>query len=426
MRWGLLGALVALALAPAAQAGGPTLTLGTAEDIVRSSSLVEAKAQMTLLQLAGFRAVRVTSIWKPGELAPGPAERKVLDNVVAAAELSGIRIYVSVFHAGSRTTPLAPEDRAQFASYAAGLARAYPGVRDVIVGNEPNLNRFWLPQYAADGSGASAPAYLSLLAETYDALKAVSRGITVVGGALAPRGADNPYATRHTHSPGLFLRELGQAYRASRRRKPIMDWLAFHPYGEHSSQPPEFRRHPRSKTIGLNDYGKLVKALRQAFDGTRQRGATLPILYAEYGIEAAVPFERADAYTGREHTTTRPVSELTQGNFYRRALALARCQPTVKGFLLFLLTDEPALDRWQSGLLYPDDSPKTSFAAVRDAVTSVRAPGSPCGLPPPPLLPPPGIAVIPPVAVVPPVTPPVEPPPDEPVEPPARLGGLPE
>jgi len=146
MRWGLLGALVALALAPAAQAGGPTLTLGTAEDIVRSSSLVEAKAQMTLLQLAGFRAVRVTSIWKPGELAPGPAERKVLDNVVAAAELSGIRVYVSVFHAGSRTTPLAPEDRAQFASYAAGLARAYPGVRDVIVGNEPNLNRFWLPR----------------------------------------------------------------------------------------------------------------------------------------------------------------------------------------------------------------------------------------------------------------------------------------
>ncbi|MBA2331319.1 MAG: hypothetical protein H0V94_00820, partial [Actinobacteria bacterium] len=141
MKRAFLGVLAALVLAPVAQAGGPTLTLGAAEDVVRSSSLVEAKAQMTLLQLAGFRAVRVTSIWKPGELSPGAAERLILDNVAAAAKLAGTRGYGSVFPAGSRTTPLAPEDRAQFASYAAGVARAYPSFRDVIVGNEPNLNR---------------------------------------------------------------------------------------------------------------------------------------------------------------------------------------------------------------------------------------------------------------------------------------------
>lgn len=402
------------------------MLVGVADDGPKSVDVVRAKAKLDLMRLAGFDTLRLTTVWAPGQTQPAPVELEGLRTAAAAANIAGVRIVLSVYHAGSRTTPRTPLARRQFSRFAASLARELPTVRHFVIGNEPNLNRFWMPQFTWLGRSRSPADYLALLAPTYDALKAVSRGITVVGGALAPRGADNPYATRHTHSPGLFLRELGQAYRASRRRKPIMDWLAFHPYGEHSSQPPEFRRHPRSKTIGLNDYGKLVKALRQAFDGTRQRGATLPILYAEYGIEAAVPFERADAYTGREHTTTRPVSELTQGNFYRRALALARCQPTVKGFLLFLLTDEPALDRWQSGLLYPDDSPKTSFAAVRDAVTSVRAPGSPCGLPPPPLLPPPGIAVIPPVAVVPPVTLPVEPPPDEPVEPPARLGGLPE
>ncbi len=213
MRRGFLALLAAFVLAPAAHAGGPTLTLGAAEDVVRSSSLVEAKAQMTLLQLAGFRAVRVTSIWKPGELAPSASERRILENVAAAAELANVRVYVSVFHAGSRTTPLTPEDRTQFAAFAADLARTYPSFRDVIVGNEPNLNRFWLPQFAADGSGASAPAYLTLLAETYDALKAVSPGVRVIGGALAPRGVDRPGTGRDTISPTRFIRELGAAYR---------------------------------------------------------------------------------------------------------------------------------------------------------------------------------------------------------------------
>ena len=169
---------------------------------------------MTLLQLAGFRAVRVTSIWKPGELSPSASERRILENVAAAAELANVRVYVSVFHAGSRTTPLTPEDRTQFAAFAADLARTYPSFRDVIVGNEPNLNRFWLPQFAADGSGASAPAYLTLLAETYDALKAVSPGVRVIGGALAPRGVDRPGTGRDTISPTRFIRELGAAYRA--------------------------------------------------------------------------------------------------------------------------------------------------------------------------------------------------------------------
>ena len=371
MRWGLLGALVALALAPAAQAGGPTLTLGTAEDIVRSSSLVEAKAQMTLLQLAGFRAVRVTSIWKPGELAPGPAERKVLDNVVAAAELSGIRVYVSVFHAGSRTTPLAPEDRAQFASYAAGLARAYPSVRDVIVGNEPNLNRFWLPQYAADGSGASAPAYLSLLAETYDALKAVSPDVRVIGGALAPRGVDRPGTGRDTISPTRFTRELGVAYRASGRPLPVMDVFAFHPYADNSSRSPEL---PPSDPdhLGLVDYPKLVALLGEAFDGTAQAGSTLPILYDEFGVEATIPTEKASLYSGTEPATTRPVTEATQAAYYRRALQLAFCQPNVTGMLLFHSHDETALSAWQSGLYYADGSPKSSLAPVRDALAATR------------------------------------------------------
>ena len=54
---------------------------------------------------------------------------------------------------------------------------------------------------APDGGDAAAAAYEQLLAETYDALKDVDADLTVVGGGLAPRGGDDPNASRQTHSP---------------------------------------------------------------------------------------------------------------------------------------------------------------------------------------------------------------------------------
>ena len=90
----------------------------------------------------------------------------MLRNVEAAARLSGVKVYVSVYHPGSRTTPLELSDQTDFARYAAALATAIPTFDDIIVGNEPNLNRFWLPQFGLNGANASAPAYLQLLGRT--------------------------------------------------------------------------------------------------------------------------------------------------------------------------------------------------------------------------------------------------------------------
>src|SRR5205085_7843308 len=111
---------------------------------------------------------------------------------------------------------------------------------------------------------------------------------------------------------------------------------------------PDFA-HPYSTAIGLGDYAKLVSLLTQAFDGTAQRGSTLPILYDEYGVETQVPPAKAPLYTGTEPATTRPVDEATQARFYEQALAMAFCEPTVLGVLLFHVQDEPGLAQWQSG-----------------------------------------------------------------------------
>jgi hypothetical protein len=369
LRAAFAAALVTAAglLAPAVAEAGPGMVVGAVEDDARSTSLVEAETRMELLRVSGFRAVRITSFWNPGERTPASNELEVLENAATAAERNGVRLYVTVMSPGSRTTPLTAEARGEFSAYAAAIARQVPAVRHVIVANEPNLNRFWLPQFALDGSNAASPAYLDLLAETYDALKAVSASVRVYGGAVSPRGSDRPGGSRPTHSPTVFIRDLGLAYRASGRTRPVMDAFVIHPYGDNSSQPPTFA-HPLSTTITIADYGKLVALLGEAFDGTAQRGSDLPIVYGEYGVESQIPESKAGLYTGTEPTTTRPVPEETQAAYYQQALALAYCQPNVGAMLIFLSRDERARPTWQSGVYYVDGTAKSSLARVTDAL----------------------------------------------------------
>lgn len=361
----VLLAVVALT-APGVASAGPGLVVGAVEDDVRASSAVEAEAKMSAFRLSGFRAVRLTSYWRPGLTRPSDDELQTLRVVGEAAARHGVRVYVTVMSPGSATTPLTDEARAAFAAFAAAIVRSAP-IDHVVVGNEPNLNRFWLPQFSVDGSSAAPRDYLTLLAAVYDALKAASPEVRVYGGAVSPRGSDRPGGVRPTHSPTRFVQELGTAYRASGRTQPVMDAFVIHPYADNSSQSPA-TAHPNTTTIGVADYPKLVALLGEAFDGTAQRGSELPILYGEFGVESDIPAAKASLYTGTEPATTRPVDETTQAAYYRQALALAFCQPTVAGVLLFLSRDERARPGWQSGIHYVDGTPKSSRPRVTEAL----------------------------------------------------------
>src|ERR671934_2225973 len=257
---------------------------------------------MDVAQLGGFDTIRLTTQWTGGAAVPD-AELTALRNAIDAANFRGIRIFIAIFPASSAYTPLTDTARADFASYAAGIVRAFPTVNDFVVGNEPNNNYYWQPQFNADGSDAAAQGYLQLLAQTYDAIKAVRPSATVIGGALSPRGGDVASSARPTHSPTAFIRDLGAAYRASGRSTPIMDAFDQHVYEDYSAMPPSFE-HPNSTTIAVSDYGKLVSLLGQAFDGTAQSGSTLPIFYGEYGVESIIPDAKAGIYTGTEPTST--------------------------------------------------------------------------------------------------------------------------
>jgi hypothetical protein len=362
--------LATLAVTPAAPAS-LTMYMGAAEDEGRNVNPLVAAQKLELAQAAGFQAIRVTAIWTPGLSSIPPDQLEALRSVAAAGVFYGIKIVVTVMPFGSSVTPLTPRARAEFASFAADLVKSTT-IREVIVGNEPNLNRYWMPQFGPKGEDVAAPGYVAMLAEAYDAIKDIDPTTFVLGGSVSPRGGDDPTSTRHTHSPTAFIADMGLAYRASGRTTPIMDGFAFHPYGESSSTPPDFL-HPRSTSIGLGDYPKLVSLLGHAFNGTPQQGSKLPIVYDEYGIDSQIPARKATLYHGREPATTRPISEGLQAQRYSQALLMAACQPTVRGFLIFHVTDETDYNRWQSGLYYADGTPKTSRAPVRQTIDQVQA-----------------------------------------------------
>ncbi len=371
----LLAALAGALPSPACPA--PTrpkpLLVGAAEDAAKDGGAIAADAKMSLAALAGFDTIRVTSIWHPGEREIDPGEQATLQAVADSAALHGIRLIVSVYPFGSRTVPQYATTRAQFAAYAASVPRLVPSIRYVIVGNEPNLNRFWMPQFTKAGLDAAASSYLGLLAQTYDAIKAAAPGTVVIGGSLAPRGSDNPKLVRATHSPTRFILDLGAAYRRSHRTRPVMDWFSIHPYLDRSSLAPTFA-HPRTTTISVADYGKLVSLLGRAFDGTHQRGSTLPILYDEFGVQTSAPTDKRQLYANHELPSAGDaVDETTQGRYYRQALELAACQKNVVGLLFFHVSDEADLDRWQSGVYYADDSAKSDLPVVKSAAVAARA-----------------------------------------------------
>ena len=355
--------------------------MGAAEDEGRNADPQVAMAKMQLAKAAGFDTIRVTALWSAPMSAVPNDQLQALQSIAAAGVFLNIRIVATVMPVGSRATPLTAAARTQFGRFAADLVRRVPTIREYIVGNEPNLNRYWLPQFGPNGEDVAASSYVQLLARAYDLMKAAAPDVFIDGGSVSPRGIDRPGTGRDTHSPTAFITDMGTAYRALKRNKPIMDGFAFHPYGENSSTPPTLV-HTSGTSLGLADYPKLVALLGRAFDGTAQKGSKLPILYDEYGVDSQIPVAKRSFYGGTEPATTKPVTEGVQAAYYDEALRMAACQPTVRGFLIFHVTDENDYNRWQSGVYYADGTPKSTLAPVKASMNAVRTGAYECGEPP--------------------------------------------
>jgi hypothetical protein len=371
----LVCALAALASAAPAAAD---LSVGVADD---GGKIADDRGLWFLSQMReiGLQENRVTVFWDPDN-PTAIHEQERLDRYIANASAHGVRIVLLISPGRARALAGSRTAVNQFVSFVAQVARTYPQVKDIAVGNEPNQPRFWQPQYSSSGKSLACGAYERVLAQAYDALKAVARDITVIGVSLSPRGSDNPFASVNSStSPVRCIRDIGLAYRASGRKRPIMDELGFHPH------PNSYRDTHlvgyRWPNAGTSNLARIKQAIWDAFRGTAQptfaeagrpvsRAGLPPLRFRlnEVGWQVPIPPSSAHAYYGRE-SVARLADERRQADTYAALVPYFACDPSVRSMLYYGLVDEPDLDRWQAGLIRADESRRPSFATVRSVLS---------------------------------------------------------
>ena len=372
----VVAVLVAAAGCAAASAAAG-LRVGIAEDATKYADDGGSNFFKSFNDL-GMTANRITVLWDPTDGNDGLtiAEEGFLDRSLPVAAIHGIDVVLSVYPAQARAFAVDTQNRiVLFAQFLQKLAVEYPQVKMFIVGNEPNQPRFMQPQFVRDRKGnyrpVAAATFARVMAASYDALKAVDPEITVVGIGLSPRGNDNPRARSNiSRSPVRFIADLAAAYRKSRRTRPLMDALGFHPYPNSNADP--FVRGYSWPNAGLPNLDRIKQAIWDGFHGTaqpvfgegaREAPGALRLVLDEYGRQAQIISSVRRMYTGRENI--RPVNEATQARMYAQTLRLAACDPTVSDLFFFHLIDETDLDRFQSGLLRADGTPRPSYDAVK-------------------------------------------------------------
>jgi hypothetical protein len=377
-----------------------------------SPAQVDDAAQQ--LEALGADYLRVTAGWSVIAPAPTATQRPgapfdpadpatygngfaALDRAVIAAAGAGLKIEIdigfwaprwAVAHAGpypdrERYNP----DPAQFAAFAAAVARRYsghygdphhagrnlPAVQMLVPWNEPNHPAFLLPQWRNTAGGAARPVaadrYRAMYLAAYDAIKAVAPADKVLLGNLASTTSD---AVGHGGIPPLrFLREMAcvddqlkplTTPECANYRPLPADGIALHPYSNHFGSPAATS--PAPDDVPLADTSRLT-ALLGALKAEGRITSWWPLYDTEYGYETSPP----DPF--QSTTPTQQAQYIGESSF------LAWKDPNTRMFAQFELRDvDPTTGRrakaagtrahwadYQSGLYYADGRAKPAAAA---------------------------------------------------------------
>ncbi|HKH31691.1 MAG TPA: hypothetical protein VKA45_11600 [Gaiellaceae bacterium] len=384
-------ALLACALAAllTATAASAEIAVGVSDDLPIAAPAVAADFYAAM-QDVGLRENRIAVKWDSNAPTAVPNEAGI-ERALAEAGPRGVNVVLSLYPLRPRALTDAPAAPAQFAAWTAIVARRFPSVRDFIVGNEPNVNNFWQPQYGPKAKAISCATYAGVLAASFDALKRVNPAIDVIGVGLSPRGNDNPGARSNPSvSPVRCIRDMGAAYKASKRTRPLMDELSFHPFPNLSTDP--LGRGYQWPNAGLANLDRIKQAVWDAFYATGQpvfpessfgRFGSLSAIAAadslrfrlnEVGWQVEIVPSARGAYFGRENVAT--TDETSQAEIYSQAIPFIACDPAVRSLLFFHLIDDPNLDRWQSGMIRADGTKRPSYESVKAAIART---GGRCG-----------------------------------------------
>jgi hypothetical protein len=368
----VLAALILVGVSSAS----PNARLGPAEFVVGATENqplgFDDGGAVVYGQMASHKlgAIRMSVDYEPSE--PTTVQQlDQLERAITAADERGLLVLLSITPAHPTDVTRGPNGVKKFAAYTALVARAFPSVTDFVIGNEPNLGRFWFPTYNRNKSIAAGASYEAALAASYDALKAVNSEIDVIGLAVSPRGDDRPGSARNTISPVRFIKAVGDAYRKSRRTKPIMDNVALHPYPSANTDPPD--RGASWPNVGVPNLDRAQQAFWDGFKGTAQptfqetgarKAQAVRWILDEAGWQTDT--RKLPGYFGKENTP--PVDEAAQARYYKAIVRRFACDPHVAALLFFHWIDEADRDRLQTGLLRADRTMKPAGNAVKDAI----------------------------------------------------------
>jgi hypothetical protein len=311
----------------------------------------------------GIDAVRLTIPWRLGQNRP-TAEAGIYLHRAATMVARGERIVLAVYGRPWQA-PVDAVQRGHYCSFLKHVLTRIPKIRDVVVWNEANSPAFW-------PIAGGARAYEALLAECWDRLRSLRPAVNLVSSTAA------------RHDPASFMREVGDAYRESGRRRPIVTTFGHNPYPLNAAEPP-WVRHDDPTIVSQSDLPRYLDALREAFSGTGQPlpSPQLPtVWYTENGFQTTVPRTKRQHYDGEE-TDDWAVPPLAapgveswfrdQARQLRDALLLAHCQPEVGAYFNFELIDEERLAGWQSGVMWRDGTRKPSYDPFKAAVGLVQS-----------------------------------------------------
>ncbi len=363
----LCGAAASGRAQPAGSPAAPPIAWGVADDMSKYAD-DGGSWFYGMLQGANLTENRWTLAWDPAN-PTAITELPFVERAAPKAQEAGVHVVLALY-----SKQASQHDPNGFCAWAATVATTVSqwGIHDYIVWNEPNTRLYWVPQKDDSGKDVAAPAYEQLLAKCYDALHAADPLARVIGLGLSPRAS-----TSASTEPLVFLRDVGAAYRASGRRKPIMDQLSIHPYPNPSkpTNPPSIG-YQSTDRFGIPDLARVKQAVWDAFNGTGQPTTLNGLTFRIDEVGWQTDTSTLPQYVNQENVPV--VTEQTQADYLgTMAATYFACDPTVTDVELFLLVDERYRNGkdatgkvvgggWQSGLLTAGgegvSAPKLAYA----------------------------------------------------------------
>jgi hypothetical protein len=362
-----LAAVVAAAIASTASAS-PGLRKGIFDEA--NTLYGDPPRTFPILKELGTRYVRMNLHWggrfgvagvdptvRPTDPNDGQYDWGIYDRAVQYAAENGIQVVFSIVNSppwanGGRAPRFGPTNMTYLRDFAYAAALRYSGtyrrpsdgivlppVRHWLAWNEPN-NPIWLQPQVSRGRFVSPRNYARICNAIVTGVKAtLIRGEKVACGVTAPRGNNNPRASRQSLSPLPFIRGM------KRYGARGFDAYAHHPYYGRPIESPT-KRGTGSTAVTLANINDLDKELRRLYGAKR-------IWITEYGYQT-----RPDRVFA--------VTYAKQAAYMKQAWTIAKRHPRIDMFLWFMLKDDTNISLgWQSGVLTAGWARKPSFNTFR-------------------------------------------------------------